>query len=156
MHTCTQALINLIFVTNRKTVGECGRPRFHFGLTTFTSAWSLSWCILIFARVIEFHFLYKCSFLSSRAHLGSNYNNRLELTLIHCRVCFSDLFTRTYSTLRLFRFDIFHPASSCYQSITSQTSLLPFLATKEDKRHLSDCKLLTHPLNCMSKLRFMP
>lgn len=89
-------------------------------------------------------------------HLGSNYTNRPELTLIHCRVCFSDLFTRTYNTLRVFRFDIFHPASSCYQSIPSQTSLSPFLATKEDKRrHLTDCKLLPHPLNCMSKLRFM-
>lgn len=89
-------------------------------------------------------------------HLGSNYTNRPELTLIHRRVCVSDLFTRTYSTLRLFRFDIFHPASSCYQSKPSQTSLSPFLATKEDKRrHLTDCKLLPHPLNCMSKLRFM-
>lgn len=146
---------NLIIVSNHQRVGEFLRVTLA-RLDSSTSAWSLSWSILSFEQVADFHFHRNAPFCGRGLHLGSNYTNRPELTLIHCRVCSSDLPTGTYSTLGVFRFDIFHPASSHYQSIQSQTSLSPFLATKEDKRsHLTDCKLLPHLLNCMSTLRFM-
>lgn len=110
----------------------------HICLNSSASAWSLSWCILILERVAGFRFHRNAPFCGGGLHLGSNYTNRPELPLIHCCVCFSDLPTGTYSTLRVFWFDTSHPASSHYQSIKSQTSLSPFLSTKEDKRrHLT-------------------
>lgn len=69
--------------------------------------------------------------------------NRLYLTLIHSCVCFSDPLTRTYSTLRVFRVDIFLPAPSSHQSTTPTMLFAAILRVpKEDKtRHLTDGKL---------------
>lgn len=110
---------NLIIVTNHQTVGEYLRVTLacrsqHICLNSSTSAWGLSCCILIFERVADFRFHRNTPLCGGGLHLGSNYANRPELTLIHCCVCFSDLPTGTYSTLGVFRFDIFHPASSHY------------------------------------------
>lgn len=151
-----------MIITNHQTLGECLRVTLacrsqHICLNSSTSAWSLLRCILIVERVADFQFHKTAPFRGRGLHLGSNYTNRPELTLIHCHVCFSDLPTGTYSTLRVFRLDIFHPAFSYYQFIQSRTSSSPFLASKEDKRwHLTDCKLLSHPLHSMSTLKFMP
>lgn len=80
------------------------------------------------------------------------------MTLIHFRVCFSDPLTRSYSTLKLFRVDIFLPAPSFHQSATPMWLFVAILrVSEEDKmRHLTDGKLSPHQsLNRASKLRFM-